>query len=231
MTTTATAPDIVPNFDTDARDGRKLAIICSKGSLDLAYPGLILANAALGEGVETHLFFTFSGFDLINKKTLGDLPVSSLGDTSAPRSEGAGGLPEATTWARARPTQRPPARPAREGWTALRKALLWGRLGLSVGALLAYFGYRHVTKPRPPVPAPPPRPPWEIALEKLDEVRHAGLLEAHRDAEYFDRVRAEEHLHRAEVGADRGDPANSGGYQRVHHHLFVLVGEGPLRLE
>ena len=24
----------------------------------MAYPGLILANAALGEGVETHLFFT-----------------------------------------------------------------------------------------------------------------------------------------------------------------------------
>ena len=26
---------------------RKVAIICSKGSLDMAYPGLILANAAL----------------------------------------------------------------------------------------------------------------------------------------------------------------------------------------
>jgi peroxiredoxin family protein len=25
----------------------------------MAYPGLVLANAALGEGVETHLFFTF----------------------------------------------------------------------------------------------------------------------------------------------------------------------------
>ena len=31
----------------------------------MAYPGLILANAALGEGVETHLFFTFWGFDMI----------------------------------------------------------------------------------------------------------------------------------------------------------------------
>jgi hypothetical protein len=27
-----------------------------------------------------------------------------------------------------------------------------------------------------------------VALEKLDEVRHAGLLETKRDAEYFDRV-------------------------------------------
>ena len=52
---------------------RKLAIICSKGNLDMAYPGLVLANAALGEGVETHLFFTFWGFDMINKKTMHDL--------------------------------------------------------------------------------------------------------------------------------------------------------------
>ena len=52
---------IVPNFDDEAGSGRKLAIICSKGNLDMAYPGLILANAALGEGVETHLFFTFWG--------------------------------------------------------------------------------------------------------------------------------------------------------------------------
>ena len=60
-----TAP-IVPSFDTPASEGRKLAIICSKGNLDMAYPGLILANAALGEGVEVHLFFTFWGFDIIN---------------------------------------------------------------------------------------------------------------------------------------------------------------------
>ena len=33
----------------------------------MAYPGLILANAALGEGVESHLFFTFWGFDMITK--------------------------------------------------------------------------------------------------------------------------------------------------------------------
>ena len=39
----------------------------------MAYPGLILANAALGEGVETHLFFTFWGFDMINRKTMGHL--------------------------------------------------------------------------------------------------------------------------------------------------------------
>ena len=72
MTTTIdTAPAIVPSFDSEEHAGRKLAIICSKGSLDMAYPGLILANASLGEGIETHLFFTFWGFDMINKKDHG----------------------------------------------------------------------------------------------------------------------------------------------------------------
>ena len=59
MSTVDSAPLIVPTFDDDTATGRKLAIICSKGNLDMAYPGLVLANAALGEGVETHLFFTF----------------------------------------------------------------------------------------------------------------------------------------------------------------------------
>ena len=60
----------MPDFGDDATAGRKLAIICSKGNLDMAYPGLVLANAALGEGVETHLFFTFWGFDMITKSRM-----------------------------------------------------------------------------------------------------------------------------------------------------------------
>lgn len=72
----------VPSFDDDAQSGRKLAIICSKGNLDMAYPALILGNAALGEGIEVHLFFTFWGFDMINKKTQGDLQFSYLGNTA-----------------------------------------------------------------------------------------------------------------------------------------------------
>jgi peroxiredoxin family protein len=82
MTTTETAPAIVPSFDDDVDTGRKLAIICSKGNLDMAYPGLILANAALGEGVETHLFFTFWGFDMITKSRMHDLQFSPAGNAA-----------------------------------------------------------------------------------------------------------------------------------------------------
>ena len=94
--TTHASPAIVPNFDDDATTGRKLAIICSKGNLDMAYPGLILANAALGEGVETHLFFTFWGFDMITKSRMADLKFTPLGNTAAHMPQGLGGLPGIT---------------------------------------------------------------------------------------------------------------------------------------
>src|SRR6478735_11016682 len=81
-TTTAPVPAVAPSFDDPESEGRKLAILCSKGNLDMAYPGLILANAAVGEGVETHLFFTFWGFDMINKATMGDLKFSFVGNTA-----------------------------------------------------------------------------------------------------------------------------------------------------
>jgi peroxiredoxin family protein len=97
--TTHTAPAIVPDFGDDRSADRKLAIICSKGNLDMAYPGLILANAALGEGVETHLFFTFWGFDMITKSRMGDLKFTPLGNTATHLPQGIGGLPGMTSMA------------------------------------------------------------------------------------------------------------------------------------
>ncbi len=102
MTTTASAPAVAPSFDNPESEGRKLAIICSKGNLDMAYPGLILANAALGEGVETHLFFTFWGFDMISKATMGDLKFTMLGNTATHMPQGLGGLPGMTAMATAK---------------------------------------------------------------------------------------------------------------------------------
>jgi peroxiredoxin family protein len=102
MTTTTEptpAPAVVPSFDNPQSQGRTLAIICSKGNLDMAYPALILANAALGEGVETHLFFTFWGFDMITKETMGDLKFTMLGNTATHMPQGLGGLPGMTAMA------------------------------------------------------------------------------------------------------------------------------------
>jgi peroxiredoxin family protein len=62
----------------------------------MAYPGLVLANAALGEGVETHLFFTFWGFDMITKSRMGHLIFTPLGNTATHLPQGLGGLPGMT---------------------------------------------------------------------------------------------------------------------------------------
>jgi peroxiredoxin family protein len=99
MTTAVTAPAIIPDFGDSKPTGRKLAIICSKGNLDMAYPGLVLANAALGEGVETHLFFTFWGFDIITKARMDDLKFTPLGNTATHLPQGLGGLPGMTALA------------------------------------------------------------------------------------------------------------------------------------
>lgn len=95
--------------------------------------------------------------------------------------------PTASTPA-ARPRPNPPPRAQREEWTALKRGLSWAGSGAIVGGVLAWLVYRWMRRPRPAPPPPPPRPPWEVAFERLDEVRHAGLLETKRFAEFFDRV-------------------------------------------
>jgi peroxiredoxin family protein len=97
MTTTSTFT--APSFEDGASEGRKLAIIVSKGSLDMAYPGLVLANAALGEGIETHLFFTFWGFDIINKKTMAALKFTPVGNPATHMPPSLMGLPGMTAFA------------------------------------------------------------------------------------------------------------------------------------
>ncbi len=99
--TTDTTPAIVPNFDAETPTGRKLAVIFSKGSLDMAFTGLVLANAALGEAVETHILFTSWGVDVINKETMQNLQVS-LGNSATDMPEDLGGLPIETALATAR---------------------------------------------------------------------------------------------------------------------------------
>ncbi len=101
-TTTHPAPSVAPAFAAETPTERKLAIICSKGSLDMAYPGLILANAALGEGIETHLFFTFWGFEMINKSTMADLKFTPVGNPATHLPQGLGGLPGMTAMATGR---------------------------------------------------------------------------------------------------------------------------------
>jgi hypothetical protein len=88
----------------------------------------------------------------------------------------------------ARPRENPPARNQREEWTSLEQGLKWLAIGLVGGAVVGWLAYRWMKRPRPLPPPPPPRVPWEIALERLHEARHAGLLETQRFPDFFDRV-------------------------------------------
>jgi peroxiredoxin family protein len=72
---------------------RKVSIICSKGSLDMAYPGLILANAARMSGIEVMLFFTFWGLDIVTRGKTDHLHLSLVGNTSVPIPAMIAGLP------------------------------------------------------------------------------------------------------------------------------------------
>jgi hypothetical protein len=88
----------------------------------------------------------------------------------------------------AEPKGNPPPRPQREEWVALERALEYIGVGIVLGALALLFLRWWRKRPKFVPPPPPPRVPWEVALERLDEARHAGLLETQRFGEFYDRV-------------------------------------------
>lgn len=63
---------------------RKLAIIATKGTLDMAYPPLILATTAAALDWEVGIFFTFYGLNLVSKKKYKKLKVGSVGNPGQP---------------------------------------------------------------------------------------------------------------------------------------------------
>ncbi len=65
-----------------ADENRKVAFICSKGNLDMAYPALVMGWAALGNGIEVTIFFTFWGLDIINENRIDRLEIAPVGNTS-----------------------------------------------------------------------------------------------------------------------------------------------------
>jgi peroxiredoxin family protein len=71
----------------------KLVIVCSKGSLDMAYPPLMLATTAAAMGMDVDLYFTFWGMNMITKKTIDSLKISPVGDPELPMPNILGMIP------------------------------------------------------------------------------------------------------------------------------------------
>lgn len=63
---------------------KKMAIIASKGTLDMAYPPLILASTAAAMDTEVRIFFTLYGVDIINKRKNRFLKVAPIANPAMP---------------------------------------------------------------------------------------------------------------------------------------------------
>ena len=63
---------------------KQAAIIASKGTLDWAYPPLILASAAAAAGMNTSIFFTFYGLNVVHKDFEARLKVSPVANPGMP---------------------------------------------------------------------------------------------------------------------------------------------------
>ena len=62
---------------------KKMAVIASKGTLDMAYPPFILATTAAALGWEVQIFFTFYGLQLL-RKSLKRIKISPLANPAMP---------------------------------------------------------------------------------------------------------------------------------------------------
>ena len=65
-----------------SEENRKIAFICSKGDLDMVYPALVMGWAALGNGIDVTIFFTFWGMDMIRELRVDHLEIAPVANTS-----------------------------------------------------------------------------------------------------------------------------------------------------
>jgi peroxiredoxin family protein len=79
---------------TDDDDGQqKMSIIATKGTLDMAYPPLILASTAAAFGYDVTVFHTFWGLDILHEEKTDDLKLSAVGNPNMPVPNVVGALP------------------------------------------------------------------------------------------------------------------------------------------
>ena len=120
-----------------------------------------------------------------------------------------------------KPMANPPPRQQREEWTALRNTLIAVGAGALIGAIAVWLLRRWSRRPKPAAPPAPPRPPWEVALERLHEIKHAGLIETARLGEFVDRV---SDALRAYLGARYG----FDGLESTTDEIVSVLGRAPL---
>ncbi len=63
---------------------KRLAIIASHGSMDMAYPPFILGTAAAAMDMEVAIFFTFYGLQILKKGKIDKLRVAPIANPAMP---------------------------------------------------------------------------------------------------------------------------------------------------
>ena len=79
--------------DVDEENQDKMVIIATKGTLDMAYPPLILASTAAAFGYDVTVFHTFWGLELLHEENSKNLKLSSVGNPNMPVPNLIGALP------------------------------------------------------------------------------------------------------------------------------------------
>jgi len=70
-----------------------MTIVSTKGTLDMAYPPLILASTAAAFGWDVVVFHTFWGLDILHEEKSEDLKLSAVGNPSMPMPNAVAALP------------------------------------------------------------------------------------------------------------------------------------------
>jgi peroxiredoxin family protein len=74
-------------------DQKKMTIVATKGTLDMAYPPLILASTAAAFGWDVVVFHTFWGLDILHEEKSKNLKLSAVGNPSMPMPNAVAALP------------------------------------------------------------------------------------------------------------------------------------------
>lgn len=86
--------DQVADLQADTEDDTKsMVIIATKGTLDMAYPPLILASTAAAFDWDVTVFATFWGLEILHEDNSKDLQLSSVGNPNMPVPNAIGALP------------------------------------------------------------------------------------------------------------------------------------------
>jgi peroxiredoxin family protein len=93
--------DVAAVEDDTVADQKQMTIIATKGTLDMAYPPLILASTAAAFGWDVTVFHTFWGLEILHEENSKDLQLSSVGNPNMPVPNVIAALPgmdRMTTW-------------------------------------------------------------------------------------------------------------------------------------